>query len=620
MTATRPGPVRRFLVGTWRTLDFTRRFILTVLFLFLVAVLLAAALKAPLKVQPRSVLVIAPVGQLVEEYSASAIDRALARMTGQDVPEVRLRDLLRALDAAAGDDRIERVLLRLDRFAGGGLASLREVGGAIDRVRASGKEVIAYGDSFGQGGYYLAARAGEVYLHPFGIALVEGLGRFRTYYARAFEKLGIEVRLFRVGEFKSAGEPYIRNEASPEALEADRYWMNDLWQRWLAEVGQARGLAPAALQASVDGFPERLEAAAGDFARVTLEAGLVDDLKTADQVRALLIERGVADRDGHSFRQVSMADYLEVLGRENGADGEPGAPVAIVVAEGEIIDGETGGGMVGGVSTSALIRAAREDEDVRALVLRVDSPGGGVFPSEQIRREVELTRAAGKTVVVSMGDLAASGGYWISMDADRIVADPSTITGSIGVFGLWFNAPETMDRLGLNTDGTGTTALAGLFDPTRPFDPRAGRIIQSSVDNFYREFIGKISAARGQAADAVDQVARGRVWSGAQAHERGLVDQLGGLQDALAHARSLAGLPDDAPFRYVERELGTFERFMQNLGGSALAHAARGAGLYLPGTWLPEGVRSDLARAQALVTQRGQLPWSVQAHCLCGGD
>lgn len=620
MTASRPGPVRRFLVGTWRTLDFTRRFILTVLFLLLVGVLLAAALKAPLKVEPRSVLVVAPVGLLVEEYSASALDRALAKMTGQDLPEVRLRDLLRVLDAAGSDDRIERVLLRLDRFAGGGLASLREVGAAIDRLRASGKEVIAYGDAYGQGAYYLAARAGEVYLHPFGVALVEGLGRYRTYFARAFEKLGIEVRLFRVGEYKSAGEPYIRNEASPEAREADLYWMNDLWQRWLAEVGQARGLAPAALQASVDGFPERLEAAAGDFARVTLDAGLVDDLKTADQVRALLIERGVADRDGHSFRQVSMEHYLELLDRERGDAGAAGAPVAIVVAEGEIVDGETPGGMVGGVSTSALIRAAREDDQVRAVVLRVDSPGGGVFPSELIRREVELTRAAGKPVVVSMGDLAASGGYWISMDADRIFADPSTITGSIGVFGLWFNAPETMDRLGLNTDGTATTAMAGLFDPTRPFDPRTGRIIQSSVDNFYREFIGKVSVARGQSEAAVDEVARGRVWSGAQAHERGLVDQLGGLGEAIAHARDLAGLAADAPFRYVERELGTFERFVQNLGGSALAHAARGAGVYLPGAWLPEGVRGDLARAQALLAQRGQLPWSVQAHCLCGAD
>lgn len=618
MTTTRKGPVRRFLVGTWRTLDFTRRFILTVLFLLLVALLLSAALRAPLQVQERSVLVLAPVGLLVEEYSASAIDRALAKMTGQDLPEVRLRDLLRALEAAAADQRIERVLLRLDRFAGGGLASLREVGAAIDRVRAAGKEVIAYGDSYGQGGYYLAARAGEVYLHPFGVALVEGLGRYRTYFARAFEKLGIEVRLFRVGEYKSAGEAYVRNESSPEAREADLYWMGDLWRHWLADVGQARGLAPEALQAGVDGFPGRLEAAAGDFARVTLDAGLVDDLKTADQVRALLVERGVAERGGHSFRQVSLDDYLAVLDREQTLAGA--APVAIVVAEGEIVDGETPGGMVGGVSTAALIRSAREDEDVRALVLRVDSPGGGVFPSELIRREVELTRAAGKPVVVSMGDVAASGGYWISMDADRIFADPATITGSIGVFGLWFNAPETMDRLGLNTDGAGTTEMAGLFDPTRPYDPRAGRIIQSSVDNFYREFIGKVSAARGQSAEAVDAVSRGRVWSGAQAQERGLVDQLGGLSEAVAHARGLAGLAADARFRYVERELGTFERFVQNLGGSALAHAARNAGVLLPSAWLPDPVRRDLARAQALVAQRGLLPWTVQAHCLCGAD
>lgn len=622
MTEHRPGPVRRLLVGIWRVLDFSRRFILTVLFLLLVALVVSMFFRPGLQLSDRTALVIEPVGQIVEEYSTSATDRAVSKFFGDEIPEVRLRDLLRVLESAATDAHIERVFLRLDKLQGAGMATLRELGGAIDRVRQSGKEVIAYGDWYGQGAYYLAARADEVYLHPLGTAAVEGFGRYRLYYAEALNKLGIEARLFRVGEYKSAGEPYVRNEASPEALEADRYWMNDVWQRYLTDVAAARRLDPARIQAGADQFPALLKVAGGDAAKVVLDAGLVDGLKTVDEVRALMIEKGVRDDDIHSFRQVAMDDYLAILDRAETAERlhDGGAPVAIIVAQGTIVDGDQGGGTVGGESTSALIRKAREDDSIKAVVLRVDSPGGGMFPSEQIRREVELTRQAGKPVVASMGDVAASGGYWIAMDADRIYADPATITGSIGIFGLWFNAPETMSKLGLNTDGVGTTEISGLFDPTQPYDPRVGEIIQAYLDNGYEQFVGKAARAREMSTVAVDAVARGRVWSGAQALDRGLIDELGGLREAIAQARSLANLPDNAPFRYVEPELSTFERFLQNMSQSALSYAVREAGLTAPTGWLPAHVRTDLHALRLLFDEHGGRAWSLYAHCLCESD
>lgn len=617
MSDTRPGPVRRLFVGLWRVLDFSRRFILTVIFLILVGLLVAAVVRPGLQVGERTALVIAPVGLIVEQYSTGVTDRAINSFFGSEVPEVRLRDVLKALDSAATDSRIERVVLRLDKMQGAGMATLREMGAAVDRVRATGKEVVAYGDWYGQGAYYVASRANEVYLHPLGMAAVEGLARYRTYYADALAKLGIEARLFRVGEFKSAAEPYIRNDASPEAAEADRYWMSDVWQRYLTDVGAARDLDPAAIQANADNFPALITAAGGDGAKVVLDAGLVDELKTVDEFRELMIGRGVRDDDIDSFRQIAMADYLSVLAREGATQAVQTAPVAIVVAQGPIVDGEQGGGSVGGESTSALIRKAREDDNVKALVLRIDSPGGGMFPSEQIRREVELTRLAGKPVVASMGDVAASGGYWIAMDADRVYADASTITGSIGIFGLWFNAPGTMAKLGLNTDGVATTQIAGIFDPTRAYDPRVGEIIQAYLNNGYAQFIGKAARARKTTPEAIDAVARGRVWSGAQAKDRGLVDELGGLDAAITQARTLASLPADARVDYVEPDLSTVERIVQNMGQSALAFAVRESGLTAPAAWLPPAMREELQMARAVFEQRDGRPWTIFAHCMC---
>ena len=556
----RRGPIARIAIGLWDTVNFTRRLVFNLLFLALL-VLVLAMLFGGGKLAPigeRSTLVIAPEGRLVEQYSCDPLSRSFARATNsQDCREVRLRDLLRALDAARTDTRIERVVLHLDDLQPSGFASLRDVAAAIAKVKAAKKQVVAFGDNYSQGQYLLAAQANEIYLDPMsqGGVMLEGLASYRQYFREALQdKLGVDVHLFKVGEYKSAAEPYILDGASPESKEADLFWMNDLWQRMLADAGKARGIAPATLALQADALAEQVKAVNGDLAQLALNQKLVDGLKTREEVEDLLLERGVADEGAAGgFRQVALDTYLQHLdGALPQADVRP--QVAVVVAEGAIAGGELPPGQVGGESTSMLLRDARDDDNVKAVVLRVNSPGGEVFASEQIRREVAALKQAGKPVVVSMGDVAASGGYWISMNADRIYADPSTITGSIGIFGLFPTIDRSLGKIGVRTDGVSTAKYAGAFDITRPLDPGVATTVQSVIEKGYRDFTGKVAQARGRSVQQVDEVARGRVWSGAQAKERGLVDVLGGLDAALADAaaRAKLGKPDAWQARYIE--------------------------------------------------------------------
>ncbi|MBK8284504.1 MAG: signal peptide peptidase SppA [Ahniella sp.] len=615
--AHRPGMFLRTLKALWEFLEFSRRLTFNLIFLLILLIIMIALVSGggtPLK--DRSVLVLAPKGAIVEQYSAAPFDRALSEALGEDAQETRLRDIKQALEAAAEDKHIERVLLVPHNITSIGAASARDLAAALQKFKESKKQLIAYGDFYDQRQMLLAAQADEVYLHPDGAVLLEGLGRYRTYFKDAFDKFGIEPHLFRVGEFKSAGEPYIRSDASPEAEEADLHWMNDLWTRHLNELATARKLSPSDLQAGIDDLPARVAAHGGDLAKFALEEKLVDGLKTRDELEALLIERGVKDEDGKTYEHIDLKPYLVL---KNAMPKFPSdEQVAVVVAEGEIVDGNASGGTVGGDATSELIRQARLDENVKALVLRVNSPGGGVFPSELIRREVELTKKAGKPVVVSMGNLAASGGYWISMNADRIFADESTITGSIGIFGLFFNVPEAMSKVGLNTDGVGTTWLAGAFDPTRPLDPRVGELIQTVINKGYADFIGKVAQARGQKVEDIDRIARGRVWSGAQAKEFGLVDELGGFDAALAHAAKLAKLGDEFQTKYEEKAMSPFEQMMVDMGGSRLTRVLNARSLFLPLIGDMDQRKAEIERIERLMQQRhAGLPFSVQAHCNC---
>lgn len=627
----RPNPVARFFVGLWDVMNFTRRLILNLLFfgllLLVLIVFLAAVGKGSSGVVPvheRTTLVIAPEGRLVEQYTTDPLTRAVARALGDtSAEEVQLRDLLRAIEAARGDKNIERVLLNLDKLQPAGMASTREVAQALGGLRASGKQVVAFGEGITQAQYLLAAQADEIYLDPMGGLMLEGLARYRQYFRTALQdKLGVDMHLFRVGEFKSAAEPYILDAASPEAKEADLYWMNDLWQRYLADIGAARKLDPAQLAAQIDALPEGIEAAGGDIAKHALQMKLVDGLKTREELDLLLTERGLADEDDeHGFRSVSLGGYLAHLdGRRLPIDKRP--QVAVVVAEGEITGGEQPAGSIGGVSTAALLRQVRDDEHVQAVVLRVDSPGGEVFASEQIRREVEQLKAAGKPVVVSMGDLAASGGYWISMNADRIYADPSTITGSIGIFGMFPNFTRTLDKIGVHTDGVSTTRIAGAFDVTRPLDPQVGRVVQAVIDKGYADFTGKVADARGKSVEQVDEVARGRVWSGAQAKERGLVDEMGNLGQAITDAAGRAELEQDKyQVVYVDKPATPFAQFLTGLAGSRLgAVLLRDSDLarVLLERALPAEAGAQLRFVENALKDRNGAPVKTLAYCFCG--
>ena len=626
----RPNPVARFFVGLWDVMNFTRRLILNVLFfglLLLVLIVFLAAVGKGSGVAPvheRTTLVIAPEGRLVEQYTTDPLTRAVARALGDtSAEEVQLRDLLRAIEAARDDKNIERVLLSLDNLQPAGMASTREVAQALGQLRDSGKQVVAFGEGITQAQYLLAAQADEIYLDPMGGLMLEGLARYRQYFRTALQdKLGVDMHLFRVGEFKSAAEPYILDAASPEAKEADLYWMNDLWQRYLADIGAARKLDPAQLAAQIDALPEGIEAAGGDIARHALQMKLVDGLKTREELDQLLTERGLADEDDeHGFRRVSLGRYLAPLdGPRLPIDKRP--QVAVVVAEGEITGGEQPAGSIGGVSTAALLRQVRDDEHVQAVVLRVDSPGGEVFASEQIRREVEQLKAAGKPVVVSMGDLAASGGYWISMNADRIYADPSTITGSIGIFGMFPNFTRTLDKIGVHTDGVSTTRIAGAFDVTRPLDPQVGRVVQAVIDKGYADFTGKVADARGKSVEQVDEVARGRVWSGAQAKERGLVDEMGNLGQAITDAAGRAELEQDKyQVVYVDKPATPFAQFLTGLAGSRLgAVLLRDSDLarVLLERSLPAEAGTQLRFVENALKDRNGTPVKSLAYCFCG--
>jgi len=484
MTERKPGPLRRFFGAIWDAINFARRLVLNLIFVFIVLIfLIALSAKAPV-IEPRTALVLELKGELVEQYRIDAGSRALQRMLGNKSGEIQLRDVLDVIRRAGADANIERIVLRTDELRGAGLAALTEIGAALERFRATGKEVVAVSDGMTQMPYFLAAHADQILMHPDGAILLNGFASYRGYYKDLLDKLAVQVHLFRVGEFKSAAEPYILNGASREAREADRYWLDGLWQTWLSEVGSRRKLEPQAIQNGIEILPESIEAAQGDLAKIALTSHLVDQLVTRDQAREILIAKGVPDKDRHSFRQVDWRDYQALARHATLPDLR--ASVAVVVAEGEIVGGEQNPGLVGGESTAALLRAAREDDNVKAVVLRVNSPGGEVFASEQIRREVELIRQAGKPVVASMGDVAASGGYWISMDADEIFAQPATITGSIGIFGLFVSIPDTLQKIGVHTDGIGTTPLAGALDPRLPLDPSVAKVIQSVIDKGYR--------------------------------------------------------------------------------------------------------------------------------------
>jgi protease-4 len=606
MAEAKPG----FLTRAFGAIDLTRRIVLNLIFvLILVVILVALFTSGPAKLKDKTTLIIDLKGVIVEQYSGDPTQRAIDRALGGEVNEVRLRDIRRVLKLAAKDPKITAVLLRPDSLAGAGVATLREVARSITDFRATGKEIYSYAYAYDQRALYLAAHTNRVYLHPEGLALLEGLGRYRIYYKDLLDKLGVKMHVFRVGEFKSAVEPYLLNGPSPEAREADAYWLESLWTQLLEDYAKARGLDVADLRAMIDELPARLQAAGNSPAQLALSEKLVDELMTPDELRKLLIEKGTMDEANKTFRQVRMADYL----KRNPELPVLGDHVGIIVAEGAIVNGEQPQGTIGGESVAQLVRQARNDDKVKAIVLRVDSPGGSGFASELIRRELQLAKEAGKPVVISMGDLAASGGYWISMTSDMIISEPTTITGSIGIFGLFPDVSAAADKIGVHSDGTTTTWLAGAMDIARPLDPKLGEVIQSAINHGYQNFIGKVAESRGKTVEEIDTIARGRVWSGAQALERGLVDQLGSFDDAIAKAAELAKLGTDYQVAYIEKPKEGLEAFLEAMSGSAARAFVQALGLSSTEQRLLGQARQDLKFLEG----HEQRPFAIYAHCFC---
>jgi len=484
----------------------------------------------------------------------------------QERPEILLADIIEVIEHAKHDDRIQAIVLKLNNMTRSGLTKSKIIAQKLEEFKSTGKKVIAYGSQYTQDQYYIASQADNVWLDPDGWFLLDGYGRYQMYFKSALDKLNISQHVFRVGTYKSAVEPYMRDDMSEEAKEANIAWLNDLWNVYKQDVAQNRNFEVGNFDETTDQLLTKLKATDGDVAKYALDNGWVDELLTSQEVNKKLIEL-VGKGEKEFFSHIAYKKYLKVVKPIIPIVNPNSDKVAVVVAKGTILNGTQKPGTIGGQSTAKLLRKARQNDNVKAVVLRVDSPGGSAYASEVIRREVELLKAAGKPVVASMGTYAASGGYWISASADKIYAAPTTITGSIGIFGFFMTFENTLKEIGVSTDGVGTTELAG-FGVTRPLSDGVADIIQMNINKGYKNFLKLVANGRNMSVEEVDSVAQGRVWSGAKAKELGLVDELGNLDNAVEAAAELAGLTNYDTL-LVEKELSPTDKFMRELLGTA---------------------------------------------------
>ena len=604
----------KFALGVWHFINGSRKVFLNLLFLLFIYFLYVAVQPPEMfRLKSDSTLVIRPYGNVVEQYTTTPLDRALREATGQEQFETRLRDMLEAIHRAAGDSDITQLVIDPNYMWGIGLAALKDLEHALDAFRSTDKSVIAIAQNLGQQQYYLASLADEVWLDPNGTVWIDGYSSYRQFYREGLEKLAVEINLFRVGEYKSAMEPYIRDDMSDAAKEAGKFWLGNLWQQYLEGVAKNRGLILESLQASIDDLPNQIENVNGDFAQYAMDLGLVDRLMTAPEVRQELARRGTPDQAGDSYRAVGMQDYLDITEPARNLSGDN--RIAIVIAEGEIVRGRHPAGRIGSISTAEQLRRAARDDNIAAVVVRINSPGGEVFATENLHREIQQVRDAGKTVVVSMGNVAASGGYWMAMAADEVWASPATITGSIGVFAMLPTFGATLDKVGIHTDGFGTTNIAGKLRLDQDLDPGIARVFQANTERTYRQFIKLVSEARGiDDLEKVDQLAQGRVWTGEQALERGLVDKTGTFQDAIEASARIAGLGDNYKIEWIEPKKSVLDEFFTDFMTSAVSRLD--LSVSMPINLHTSWVQSMLDDLQFIVAQQGK--FTIAAHCLCG--
>ena len=594
----------KVLKTCWRGLDFLRRLTLNLVFLLVLgAVIFAFFYEKPVSVPNNAVLLVTLSGQIVEEDDFDGQGTFSSMVDGSD-SFTRLRDVTRALSLAAEDKRIAAVHFRVQDLQKAGLASLREIGAAMDRVKAAGKKITVWSTGYSQIQYAVAAHANEVFVHPMGGVMLKGLSGTRLYWGSALKELGVTVHVYRAGDYKSAPEIFVRSEPSKESLAADRFWMKDIWWQYTASIESSRGLMPGIVDKVISTYPDLLEKAQGDMSRVALDQSLIDSVHTADEVIDILRTR----MGWKSATEEKLLDYRLYL---EAAETVPsGKRIAVVTIEGEIKDGGDGPGMTGERDAVRRIRAVRESPDYAALVVRIDSPGGSPVASELIRRELELVKKAGKPVVASFGDYAASGGYWVALGADTIVTDPMSITGSIGVFGMMPTFEKAISRLSLGTGGVATSPLADAMNPLKSVTPEYGKMMELSVARIYRDFISLVAKGRKMDEQKVAALAQGRVFTGRQAIDMGLADTLGGLDVALARAAEMANVPG-AQAEFIERDGSGLSVMVMRLMRRAMVETgfAEAMRLTTPAVQVLEPVQ------RLRQTVSGSMP--LYAHCLC---
>ncbi len=571
-----PSIIKRFFSSLWRVLSFTRSLVINLVFFILLFAFIGvfSSSEEQLQIPEKTALVLNIVGDVVEQKrEVDPMEAFLSEAMEQkdDKPEVLLTDIVDVIRQAKKDDRVEILVLQLQGLNKTGLTKLQDIATAIEDFKDSGKQVIALGDQYSQDQYYLASTANNIWLNPKGYMLLDGYGRYNMYFKSALEKLAINQHIFRVGTFKSAVEPFIRDNMSDAAKEANTLWLADLWMQYKEDVAQRRGFGIENFDENIDVLISKFSAAESSYAKYALNNNWVDQLKSRQEMRTELIHLVGKNKKGNSYSHIGYQDYFSAtrssLDENLELSGRASDKVAIIIAKGTILDGTQKPGTIGGDSTANLLRKARDNDNVKAVVLRVDSPGGSAYASEIIRQEVELLKQMGKPVVASMGTYAASGGYWISAPADKIYAAPSTITGSIGIFGMIMTFEDSLSKMGVHTDGVGTTDIAG-FDPTQALTPGMANLFQLSINRGYQEFIQLVASNRSMTLEQVDAIAQGRVWSGKKAKELGLVDELGNLSDAIVAAAELAKL-DQYDTLLIEKEQSSRNKIMQQLLGKS---------------------------------------------------
>lgn len=599
MSEKRPSsnPITAFFSFIWGALTWLRRTLANVIFLIIIIVVVVAISQREADILPESfALYLAPSGILVDERQPVDPLAAFGGSNQYD-SETLVSDVVNAIESARNDSSVTHLVLDLNYLMGGGLSKLYEIGQALQNFKASGKEIIAYSDQYSQSQYYLASHADKVYLHDMGHVLLLGYGSYRTYFKDAIDKLGLNFHIFRAGKFKDAVEPFLRNDMSDASREHNSQWINHLWNLYTSRIETQRSLPVGAIDEMIRNTQHQLAAAKGDPAQMALNTGLVDSVTSRQQMRAELIDQFGYDRKADSFKAVNWYRYLS----HQQTLPLPGKSyIGVINATGAIYGGEQPPGTVGSETLIQLLRQARDDGDIKALVIRIDSPGGSAFASEVIRAEIKMVRDSGIPVLVSMGGVAASGGYWIAVGADEIWALPSTITGSIGVFSVIPTLDQSLSKLGIHTDGIGTSPLADAMNPARPMSDDTAYVLQSTVEGIYQRFLKTVASARDLSEQQVDQIGQGRVWSGAKAVEIGLVDKLGTLSDTINAAASYAEL-DQWEVKVIEPPLTPFEQFMQQLSNVSVP--------------LPAGVEQTLLKLEQLDQAAGISPiLSLQAN------